>query len=293
MRPTPAPLALALSVLAFAAQAQTADNPVTGKALFENTALASGNAGLPSCTSCHGSVEARRSQISGTGDSFADITFDTAMTRFTAALATQPDMRPLRVLTTQQVRDIAALKAVNKVLGTRSADEIRTLLRWHVLTSRASALGQPWRGLDQEFSRQRQNLQAVQPRERDVTNEITVRLFSPLSKLYVESYFPEGTRRDITQMVGHIKDEFEQRLRSNPWLDEPTRAAALNKLAKVDIQFFSVALVDLDTPAPSSGIEVIREYVDASGAPVKSVKIGDEVTAVSYTHLTLPTNREV
>ena len=30
-------------------------------------------------------------------------------------------------------------------------------------------------------------------------------------------------------------------------------------LAKVDIQFFSVALVDLDTPAPSSGIEVIRE----------------------------------
>ena len=55
---------------------------------------------------------------------------------------------------TVQVRDIAALKAVNKVLGTRSADEIRTLLRWHVLTSRASALGQPWRGLDQEFSRQ-------------------------------------------------------------------------------------------------------------------------------------------
>ena len=108
MRPISAPLALALSVLAFAAQAQTADNPVTGKALFENTALASGNAGLPSCTSCHGSVEARRSQISGTGDSFADITFDTAMTRFTAALATQPDMRPLRVLTNQQVRDIAA-----------------------------------------------------------------------------------------------------------------------------------------------------------------------------------------
>jgi putative endopeptidase len=37
-------------------------------------------------------------------------------------------------------------------------------------------------------------------------------------------------------MVGHIKDEFEQRLRSNPWLDEPTRAAALLKLAKIDIQ---------------------------------------------------------
>lgn len=135
-----------------------------------------------------------------------------------------------------QVRDIAALKAVNGVLAKRPPEEVRTLLRWHVLSARASALGQPWRGLDQAFNRQRLGLQSSPPREREVTNEITVRLFAPLSKLYVEAYFPERTRREITQMVGHVKDEFERRLRSNPWLDEPTRAAALDKLAKVDIQ---------------------------------------------------------
>jgi putative endopeptidase len=137
---------------------------------------------------------------------------------------------------TVQVRDIAALKAVNRFLTTRSADEIRTLLSWHVLSSRTSALGQPWRGWEQDFNLKRLDVQAAQPRERDVTNEITLRLFSPLSKLYVETYFPESTRRDITQMVGHVKDEFERRLRSNSWLDEPTRAAALDKLAKADIQ---------------------------------------------------------
>lgn len=112
MRLLPASFLLGLILLGGFAQAQTAsDNPVAGKALFENTASASGNAGLPSCISCHGSVEARRSQLSGTGDSYADITFDTAMTRFTAALANQPDMRALRVLTTQQVRNIAAYLA--------------------------------------------------------------------------------------------------------------------------------------------------------------------------------------
>jgi putative endopeptidase len=137
---------------------------------------------------------------------------------------------------TVQVRDIAALKAVNRVLTSRSADDVHTLLRWNVLSLRASALGQPWRGLTQEFNRQRQGLQVLQPRERDVTNEITIRLFSPLSKLYVQTYFPESTRRAITQMVGHVKEEFERRLRSNPWLDEPTRVAALAKLARVDIQ---------------------------------------------------------
>ncbi len=137
---------------------------------------------------------------------------------------------------TVQVRDIAALKAVNKFLTSRSADEIRTLLHWHVLSSRASSLGQPWRGLDAEFSRKRQDLQSSPEREREVTNQIMLGLFSPLSKLYVETYFPESTRTDITQMVGHIKDEFTRRLRTNPWLDEPTRAAALDKLARVDIQ---------------------------------------------------------
>jgi putative endopeptidase len=151
-------------------------------------------------------------------------------------LATQ--LRALGVTppATVQVQGIAALRAVNTVLGSRSPDEIRTLLTWHVLGARASALGQPWRGLDQDFNRRRRGLAEDRPREREVTGEITVRLFSPLSRLYVERYFPESTRRDITQMVRHVRDEFERRLRANPWLDEPTRAAALAKLAKVDIQ---------------------------------------------------------
>lgn len=137
---------------------------------------------------------------------------------------------------TVQVRDIAAIKLIQQVLTTRPADDIRTLLRWHVLGGRASALGQPWRGYAQAFDRQRNGLAALPPRERDITRAAGQQLFHPLSRLYVETYFPDSTRQDITRMVGHIKAEFDQRLRSNPWLDEPTRAAALDKLAKVDIQ---------------------------------------------------------
>jgi putative endopeptidase len=136
---------------------------------------------------------------------------------------------------TMQVPDLQGLRATQKVLGQRSADELHTLLRWHVLSARASTLGQPWRGLDQAFTRQRQGLQTSEPREREVTQAISTLLFHPLSQLYVEAYFPASTRRDITEMVGLIRAEFEQRLRANPWLDEPTRQAALDKLARVDI----------------------------------------------------------
>ncbi len=114
MRPNLA--ALVLSALAFAAQAQTADNPITGKALFENTPGTSGKAGITmSCPACHGSVQDRRSKISvstgGAADSNADISFDAAMTRFTQALSSQPDMRQFQALGLQQVRDIATYLA--------------------------------------------------------------------------------------------------------------------------------------------------------------------------------------
>lgn len=136
---------------------------------------------------------------------------------------------------TMLVPDLQGLRAVQKVLNQRSEEDVRTLLRWHVLSARTSALGQPWYGLDREFNRQRVGLQSSEPREREVTKAIASLLFHPLSKLYVEAHFPETTRRDITQMVAHIKAEFEQRLRTNPWLDEPTRQAALEKLGKLDI----------------------------------------------------------
>jgi putative endopeptidase len=135
-----------------------------------------------------------------------------------------------------QVMDMGGLKGVQAMLSGHSSEEVRTLLRWHILSARASMLGQPWRGLDQEFNRQRRGVQQALEREREVTQAIGTQLFHPLSQLYVQAYFPESTRRDITTMVGRIKDEYALRMRSNPWLDAPTRIAALEKLAKVDIQ---------------------------------------------------------
>ncbi|MEK8051005.1 M13 family metallopeptidase [Ideonella sp. DXS22W] len=135
-----------------------------------------------------------------------------------------------------QIIDVAAPQGLNRLLQTRPADELRTFLRWSVLSASADQLGQPWRGLSQDFQRQRDGLAASLPRDRETVQAISVQLFSPLSQLYVQAHFSDAMRQDIATMVGHIKQEFAIRLRSNPWLDGPTRAAALNKLARVDIQ---------------------------------------------------------
>jgi len=135
-----------------------------------------------------------------------------------------------------QVVDINAMKALQKMLTERSVDEVKLLLRWFLLAGRASELGRPWRLQEEAFTVERRGLKNPPELERVVTQQIGAQLYHPLSQLYVQAYFPESTRRDITDMVGHIKDEFATRLRSNPWLDEATRKAALEKLGKIDIQ---------------------------------------------------------
>lgn len=135
-----------------------------------------------------------------------------------------------------QVYDLGAAKATQQLLASRPAQDVQTLLRWWVLAQHADFLGQPWLQLSQDYQRQRDGLATSLPVERQAVQALTLQLYHPMSQLYVQQYYTATTRREITQMVDHIKAEFGRRLKTNPWLDAPTRAAALAKLAKVDIQ---------------------------------------------------------
>lgn len=135
-----------------------------------------------------------------------------------------------------QVVDINAMKSLQRLLTEQPVNDVKLLLRWFALGSRAAELGRPYRTLEAEFSRARKGLKTTPEAERVVTQQIGAQLYHPLSQLYVQTSFEDASRREITEMVGHIKDEFASRLRSNAWLDEPTRRAALEKLGKIDIQ---------------------------------------------------------
>ena len=135
-----------------------------------------------------------------------------------------------------QVHDLEGIKTLNRLISTRPKEDLQTLLHWSVLSASNGCLGQPWYSMADEYQRQRDQLVRSEPREEQTVEAIATQLYHPLSQLYVKTYFPESTRREVTEMVGHIRREFETRLRTNPWLDEVTRKAALEKLSRVDIQ---------------------------------------------------------
>lgn len=88
--------------------AQTSGDAASGRLLFEDTPGVSGVAQLGSCTNCHANVQNRRSQVGGSA--FADISFDTAMTRLGTAISVNVGgaMGQYNQLSAQQIQDLAA-----------------------------------------------------------------------------------------------------------------------------------------------------------------------------------------
>jgi mono/diheme cytochrome c family protein len=110
---------LALAALGAAAGAQAQDAAM-GKRLFEDTPNVSGiNTLTGACTSCHGTVENRRTKIGG--GPYAEISVATATERFRLAIASVGAMNQFDALSVAQVNDIAAYLADTP---TRSATQL-------------------------------------------------------------------------------------------------------------------------------------------------------------------------
>jgi cytochrome c553 len=107
-------------VLASAAPAW-AQNAVAGKALFEDTINATSiNTLTGNCTSCHASVQERRTQIGGSP--FAEISLTLATNRLGTAIASQSSMRQFQALSAEQIQDIAAYIADTPEVSTDQLD---------------------------------------------------------------------------------------------------------------------------------------------------------------------------
>lgn len=75
------------------------------------------------------------------------------------------------------------------------------------------------------------------PRQERIYELLKDNLGHPASRIYVDAYYPEQTRDEVTDMVRRIHAVFRKRVETRDWLSEETRAEALRK---VDNFYFKV-----------------------------------------------------
>jgi cytochrome c553 len=82
-------------------------DPIAGRALFDGTIATTGISTLTGdCTSCHGTVQERRTKIGG--NPYAEISLALAGNRLGQAIATVPGMLQFQALSQKQLDDLAA-----------------------------------------------------------------------------------------------------------------------------------------------------------------------------------------
>lgn len=111
-----------------------------------------------------------------------------------------------------------------------SLPELKSYLRWHLLSSSASRLHSE---VDREhfafYGTILQGQPEQEPRWQRAARQADGAIGEAVGSLYVEKYFPAAARGRMEELVGNIRSVFRERLEKASWMSQTTRREALQK----------------------------------------------------------------
>ena len=128
-------------------------------------------------------------------------------------------------------------KAMNTAFTSTSLDDWKTYLRWHLINAAASALSNDF--VNEDFNFREKTLrgtQQIKPRWKRVITSEDGEIGEALGKLYVDQYFPPQAKARALELINNLKEALADRIKTLEWMDEPTKKAALEKLAAFQVK---------------------------------------------------------
>lgn len=124
--------------------------------------------------------------------------------------------------------------ALEKRLAASTPEDLRAYLRWHAVHGLSDAL--PERFVVAEFEFYGKTLagqQEIEPRWKRCVGATENALGQAVGKLYVERRFAGDSKAKALEMIADLEASFENNLPQLTWMDEATRARALEKLGAI------------------------------------------------------------
>ncbi|WP_417280335.1 M13 family metallopeptidase [Celeribacter sp.] len=134
-----------------------------------------------------------------------------------------------------------ALPRLSEVLRETPLNDLKDYMAYRIVQNYApfldTALREPKLDLFEALVGARPDL----PRSEQVYDLLKEKMGHPASKVFVDQFYPDGTKEDVLDMVERIKAVFRHRIETSPWLSDPTKAEALSK---VDSFYYKVGYPD-------------------------------------------------
>ncbi|HEV2045689.1 MAG TPA: M13 family metallopeptidase [Chthoniobacterales bacterium] len=128
-------------------------------------------------------------------------------------------------------------KAVNTAFTSTSIDDWKTYLRWHLINANAAELSKDF--VNEDFNFKETTLRGtkqIKPRWKRVVISTDGEIGEALGKLYVADYFPPEAKARALELINNLKEALSDRIKTLEWMDEPTKQAALKKLAAFTVK---------------------------------------------------------
>ena len=128
-------------------------------------------------------------------------------------------------------------KAANDVFKSVSLEEWKTYLRWHLIHDTAPTLGQDF--VDENFAFYGKTLsgtEKLKPRWKRVVSVIDERSAKPSANSMSPINFPPEAKQRALEMVNNLKEALGEKIKTNDWMDAPTKQEALKKLAAFKVK---------------------------------------------------------
>jgi putative endopeptidase len=128
-------------------------------------------------------------------------------------------------------------KAMNASFASTSIDDWKTYLRWHLINATAAELSKDF--VNEDFNFKEATLRGtkqIKPRWKRVIRSTDGEIGEALGKLYVADYFPPEAKARALELINNLKEALSDRIKTLDWMDEPTKQAALKKLAAFTVK---------------------------------------------------------
>lgn len=126
----------------------------------------------------------------------------------------------------------SAIEAKGEVFSETDLETLRAYLTFHFLSSRASWLPRAFDEASFEFyGRTLRGTEEMRPRERRGTQLVGSALGHAVGQEYVQRHFPPQSKALMEDLVENLIVGFRGRLETLEWMDDETRAEALEKLS--------------------------------------------------------------
>ncbi len=126
------------------------------------------------------------------------------------------------------------MKGMDAELQSRSLDELKTYLRWHVLDSNANLLPKAFREANFDFfGKTLQGAKEMPARWKQCVQATDRALGEALGQKFVEVAFAGSSKAKALQLVGEIEGSMEHDIKSADWMTPATKDQALTKLKQV------------------------------------------------------------